>query len=408
MQRWLKFAKYLPDYGIRPVVLTVDPKYAEYPVIDCSLEADISSDLEVHRTKCKSVYELYKKLTGSVTSPYCGFANEGKPGLLQKIARFIRGNFFLPDARRGWVEYAFPEACRIIEKYGIETVITTGPPHSTHLAGLKIKEKYNVRWIADFRDPWSNIQYKSLMYQTRFANRIDAKYERRVMERCDVLLLAVDERERFYKIHPHINREKMLFMPNGYDESDFEGVKFVCPDKFLITYTGTIAINYPTDGLIKALLKIREQLPLTVRFIGKVDEHTREQFQRYLGENTEFTNFVDHIESINYLMSSSVLLLINVNVEGVRFLLHGKIFEYLASGKPILLLGPTDGKAAQLIKNANAGEAFDYNDVEGIADFLLRQYKNQIEKIRTNPDGEFIGQYSRKRLTQRLAEIICR
>ena len=414
VQRWLKFVKYLPCFGISPIVLTVDPTYAEYPVIDPSLEADIDPDLKVYRTKCKGVYDWYKKMTGSRTAPYSGFANEGNPNLLQKIARFIRGNFFLPDARRGWIKYAFAEANRIIEKYNIDTVITTGPPHSTHITGLKIKKKLNIRWIADFRDPWSNIQYKSFLYQTGIAKRIDLRYERSVLEKCDTVLLAVDERERFKTLHPSVNFEKMIFMPNGYDESDFEGYAFnevegrksIRPDHFVITYTGTIAVNYPTDGFLQALLKIKKQMPFKLRFIGKVDECTRTAFNQEIEENTEFINHVNHLESVNYLMSSSILLLINANVEGVKFLLHAKIFEYLASGKPILLLGPTNGKAAEIIRQANAGEAFEYDDVEGIKNFLLHHYDNHKKEINPTPNWDVIQQFSRNRLTQRLSEII--
>ena len=406
VQRWLKFVKYLPEFGVKPVVLTVDPSRAEYPILDPSLEADIAPELEVYRTDCKGIYEWYKKLTGSKTAPYSGFANEGKPGLLQKIARFIRGNFFLPDARRGWIKYAFAEACRIIEKEGVTTVITTGPPHSTHLTGLKIKEKYNIRWIADFRDPWSNIQYKSFLYQTRYAKQTDLKYERRVLEQCDTLLLAVDERERLREIHPHVSPEKMFFLPNGYDETDFEDRLSVTPDKLVITYTGTIAVNYPTEGLVQALLKIKGQIPFVVRFIGKVDEKTRGFFQQYLNEFTEFIPFVEHHESVNYLMSSSVLLLINAHVEGGRFLLHGKIFEYLASGKPILLLGATDGTSAGIIGQAGAGEAFDYDDVDGIADFLIRNYQKQTIGIQPKIDLGIVQKFSRKQLTQQLIKFI--
>jgi glycosyltransferase involved in cell wall biosynthesis len=406
VQRWLKFVKYLPGFDIRPVVLTVDPASAEYPVIDVSLAKDVSPDLEIYRTECKGVYDWYKRLTGLKTAPYSGFANEGNPGLLQKFARFIRGNFFLPDARRGWIKYAFAEACRLIEKFGIETVITTGPPHSTHLTGLKIKKKYNVRWIADFRDPWSNIQYKSFLYQTRWAQTIDLKTERRVLKHCDRALLAVDERKRLAVIHPRIDVGKMVFMPNGYDESDFGKTDFDPPDDFVITYTGTIAVNYPTEGLIKALLRVREQFSCNMRFVGKTDEKTRALFERYLPADTCFYDHVSHHQSIGFLAKSSILLLINANVTGSEYLLHGKIFEYLASGKPILLLGAVDGIAAQIVKSANAGAAFDYNDVEGIARFLSEQYQNQIKGIRPAPNRAIIGQYSRKRLTQQLVDLL--
>jgi len=406
VQRWLKFVKYLPQYDVQPVVLTVDPDSAEYPVVDASLEDDVSDGLEIYRTRSSGVYGWYKKLTGTKTAPYSGFANEGNPGRLQKFARFIRGNFFLPDARRGWQKYAFAEACRLIEKYSIRVVITTGPPHSTHLTGLKIKKKYNIRWIADFRDPWSNIQYKSFLYQTRWAQNADLKSERSVLEHCDSVLMAVDERKRFAEIHPHIGNEKMFFMPNGYDESDFEEMKFDTPHEFVITYTGTIAENYPTDGFIRALMMVKKQIPFEMQFVGQTDERTRTSFQRELSRYTTFRDHVSHRESVEYLMRASVLLLVNANVEGSESLLHGKIFEYLASGKPVLMLGAVDGKSAQLIQSANVGKAFDYHDVYGIANYLSRLYQNQVNGIRPYPDWKVIRQYSRKQLTQRLATMI--
>ncbi|MDR1671900.1 MAG: glycosyltransferase [Bacteroidales bacterium] len=401
VQRWLKFVKYLPSFGITPAVLTVKPECAEYPVIDESLGTDLAADLEIYRTDCKGMYDLYKKIARVKTAPYSGFANEGNPTLLQKAARFIRGNFFLPDARRGWVKYAFRESCRIIEQQDIATVITTGPPHSTHLTGCKLKRKYGIRWIADFRDPWTNIQYKSFLYQTGWARKKDLEYERQVLRLCDVLLLAVDERARLQKIHPDISPDKMLFVPNGYDEEDFAGKTPQNPLHPLITYTGTIAANYPLDGLLQALAQLAD-LPFTLRFVGKVDEKTQAACRQRLGNRVEFIPFVPHGKSIDYLMSSSVLLLVNARVEGVQFLLHGKIFEYLASGKPILLLGAPEGKSAQIIREAGAGQAFDYNDADGISRFLSEQCAHPAP----HAHPEYVRRFSRKQLAQTLAQII--
>jgi glycosyltransferase involved in cell wall biosynthesis len=402
VQRWLKFAKYLPGYDIQPVVLTVDPESAEYPIIDASLQADVDPELKVYRTKSKGVYDWYKKITGSKTAPYSGFANEGIPTFTQKTARFIRGNFFLPDARRGWIKYAYKEASRLIEKYNIETVITTGPPHSTHLTGLKLKKKYPVKWIADFRDPWSNIQYKSFLYQTRWAQNIDLKYERRVIEHCDYLMVAVDERNRLQKIHPGANAEKMIFMPNGYDESDFKGKQPMQPARLILTYTGTIAANYPAEGLLQALLQIPDSIPFTIRFVGKVDDHTRALFEKHLENKVEFIPFVSHDASIDYLMSSSILLLINTRAEGAEYILHGKTFEYMASGKPVLLLGSPAGIAARMISRAKAGATFEYDDIAGIKDFIIQQYRHPSRL----PDMTYVKQFSRKILTGQLSDII--
>ncbi len=403
VQRWLKFVKYLPQFGISPIVLTVDPAKAEYPVIDESLLQEIDSEIEVYQTDCKGVYEFYKKITGSKTAPYSGFANEGNPTFLQKVSRFVRGNFFLPDARRGWIKYAYRKANQLIEEQEIDTVITTGPPHSAHLTGLKLKTKYpNIRWIADFRDPWSNIQYKSFLYQTRWAQQKDLKYERRVLEHCDTAMFAVDERSRLVKIHPHVNPAKMVFMPNGYDESDFEGKPSVRPENLVITYTGTIAANYPTSGLIKALKELQTEIPVHIRFVGRVDEKTQAALKENLNDVTELIGFVEHSVSVDYLLSSSVLLLVNANVEGAEFLLHGKIFEYLASGKPILLLGPIHSVAAQIIKQADAGSAFEYDDADGIKKFLKEQYV----QCPFHSDMSVIRQYTRESLTRKLSEII--
>jgi len=401
VQRWLKFVRYLPGFGVQPVVLTVDPAQAEYSVLDRTLEADVAPELEVYRTDCKSVYNWYKKLTGAKTAPYSGFANEGNPGLLQKIARFIRGNFFLPDSRRGWVKYAFAEACRIIEKHGIDTIITTGPPHSTHLVGLKLRKKYDFKWIVDFRDPWTTIYYNDSLYQTRWARRINQKQEQSVLDACDFLLLVADDREKM-----NISPAKVAFLPNGFDTADFCNKQPLHPDVFTVCYTGTIAGNYPAGKLLEAFVMLRREIVFKLRFVGKLTDPVKKKFVDQLGDSVEFVDFVPHDEAINHMMSSSVLLLLLAKATNNKSFLSGKLFEYLATGKPLLLVGPPDGIAAQIVRQAHAGEAFDYDDAEGMYHFLLQQYQNQIKGIQPTPDWEVIRQYSRQQLTQRLVELI--
>jgi glycosyltransferase involved in cell wall biosynthesis len=400
VQRWLKFIKYLPEFGIKPFVLTVDPARAEYPVIDSSLEADIDPELEVFRTDCRSMYDLYKKFTGSKTAPYSGFANESKPSLLQKIARFIRGNFFLPDARRGWIKYAFAEACRIIEKYGIETVITTGPPHSTHLAGLKIKKKYGMKWIVDFRDPWTAIFYNDSLYQTRWAKRINRRLEHSVLAACDHLLLVVDYRDDL-----NIAPSKVSFIPNGFDTIDFDNKQPVNPDVFTVCYTGTVAESYPTDKLLEAFVALKPEMVFKLRFVGKITDSKKKAFVEQLGDSVEFNDFVPHRDVINIMLSSSALLMLIPKTDKNRFILPGKVFEYLATGKPVLVIGP-DSAATQIVKQAGTGATFDYDDMEGIKKWLSQQYQKRLQGILPAPDWEVINQFSRKRLTQQLAEII--
>ena len=400
VQRWLKFVKYLPDFDIQPIVLTVNPEQAEYPVLDPSLEADIDPDLKVYRTNCKGVYDLYKKFAGVKTAPYSGFANEHKPSLTQKIARFIRGNFFLPDARRGWIKYAFEEAGKIIEKYGIETIITTGPPHSTHLTGLKIKKKYRVKWIADFRDPWTNIFYNKELFQTRWAKKINQRLEQSVLDACDYLLIASVDKEKL-----SIDPQKVTFLPNGFDTIDFETKKPAFSETFTICYTGTIAGSYPTASLLKVFESLKD-CRYKLLFVGKVVDNVKKDFCENLGNSVEFIDFVPHSEAINFMTSSDLLLLIIPNTEDNKFIIPGKVFEYLATGKPILIIGPANCKAAQITLQANAGAVFDDDDTQGITDFILQQYEKRQKGIPSTPNWEIIEQYSRKKLTKKLTEII--
>ena len=166
VQRWLKMLKYLPQYGVEPIVLTVDEKYASYPQVDKSLLDEIPSWLKIYKTKTREVLSLYKSVSPTKEIPYSGFANEPKPTFLQKMARFVRGNFFLPDPRKGWNRYAYQVACQIIEKEAVDAVITTSPPHSTQLLGIKLKKRFpNLTWLADLRDPWTDIYYnKDFLY----------------------------------------------------------------------------------------------------------------------------------------------------------------------------------------------------------------------------------------------------
>ena len=180
VQRWLKYVKYLRDFGIEPIVLTVDPLDAVYPNIDPSLKKDLSDDIEIHYARAKSPLTFYKKIRKK-SVPKSGFAGEKKPNTIDSLFRFIRGNFYIPDARKGWNKLAYNVAKEIIIKHDIDTIITSSPPHSTQLVGLKLKEELEVKWICDLRDPWTELFYNKHLYQTFIAKSIDKKYEKNVL-----------------------------------------------------------------------------------------------------------------------------------------------------------------------------------------------------------------------------------
>lgn len=402
VQRWLKFAKYLPEFGWEPIILTVDPHDAAYPVIDYSLNKDLPPDLRVYTTRATDYFTVYKKDKSKI--PAAGFANSVDNTLKGKLLRFIRGNFFIPDPRKGWNKYAFRKAADLIESLNIKHIITTSPPHSTQMIGLKIKKKYpEIKWIADLRDPWTDIYYYKQFYPTFFSKRIDANYEKRVLKNSDKIITVGSSLKNIFSSKQKGIESKIEVITNGYDENDFKGIESKNPLKLTLTYVGTLSDIYPVDGLVQALKKLKqERMDYALRFVGSVSEKTRQVILSDIPDTAvEFLPYVIHIEAVKYMLSSTILLLIIPSHQSNKSILTGKLFEYLATGKPILCLGPTDGDAALIIKSIGAGSVFNYNDSDAIRQFLI-QTSGKI----TQPPGTGKLMYSRKELTRRLSMIL--
>lgn len=403
VQRWLKFAKYLPEFGWQPIILTVDPNYASYPQRDDSLSSEINSNCLVYTTKSFELYNIYKLISGKKEVPYGGFANESKETSFQKISKFLRGNFLLPDPRKGWNKYALKEAAELIREFNIETVVTTSPPHSTQLIGLKLKKNFNIRWIADLRDPWTDIYYYNQFKHTALALKIDRNYEREVIEKADLLITVSEDVKRlFAEKSPLPISEKTRVIPNGFDEDDFKIDRIQAETKKVITYTGTISEAYDVTGFLIALYNLPLEIKsgILLRFVGKVPRSVAQKFNA-IGIETELTGYVDHTKSIEYLLRSDILLLVIPNVKNNRGILTGKFFEYLASQKPVLAIGPTDGDLAQLIIETNCGELFGYSDADGMIRFL----QDKISQVNDIQENNQANQYSRKELTRKLTGL---
>ncbi len=402
VQRWLKFSKYLPEFGWEPVMLTVDPKYAAYPVIDSSLESDIYSSVEVHKTKAVDYFNIYKKDKSKI--PTAGFANTRESSFKDKILRFIRGNFFIPDPRKGWNKYAFNKACELIETKEINHVITTSPPHSTQLIGLKIKKKYPfIRWIADLRDPWTDIYYYNHFYPTFISRKIDLCLEKKVLVRTDRLITVGQSLKSLYSQKAEGIEDKTSVVTNGYDSDDFTGLKASSPQIFTISYIGTLSNDYPIDGFLNALKRLGQNgQNFKLRFIGTVSS---QQKTTILGfpycQTAEFVDNVKHDEAIKYMLESSLLLLIIPDHPSSKSIITGKLFEYLATGKPVICLGPKNGDAAKILSETDHGKTFSYMDTEGMLKYLS-EIMSDAPFAEKNPPVI----YSRKELTRNIVGII--
>jgi glycosyltransferase involved in cell wall biosynthesis len=344
--------------------------------------------------------------------PYGGFANEGKPGLLQKALRFVRGNLFIPDPRRGWNRHALAAVEQLLAAgETFDAVLTSSPPHSTQLIGLALQKRHGLRWLADLRDPWTDIYYYKDLHHTPLAAWLDADYERRVLTRADAVLVTSPETKRLFLAKlPDLPSAKFHVLPNGYDESDFRQPSQPPTDCLRITHTGTITELYHIGRWLEAVAQCAARhpdVPLRLRFVGQVSAELRGQIERAgLLAATEFIDFVPHDESVKHLLGASALLMAIPDVPRNFGILPGKVFEYLAANKPILCIGPAGSDADNLLQECAAGQALPYEDFA----LMLEALENLIAQWRRNPNLDLPAvshkRYSRASLAEELARLI--
>lgn len=412
VQRSLKFVKFLYSYGYEPIVITVNPAKASYPVIDHSLSAEIPVHTKVIRTNTFEPFRLYEILTRKKEIPHSGFANEGKPSPEQKLSRFIRGNLFVPDPRKGWNTYVMRVVDELMKTESISAVITSSPPHSTQLIGLKIKQKYKLPWVADLRDPWTDIYYYKSLYHINFIARLDAAYEKKVLQNADAVLVVSKAIKRLFaaKLSTE-SADHIHILPNGFDAEDFNERIATNTHKFTIAYTGTMAPSYKITSFLKALKELVATNGISkirVKVAGKVSPEISQQIDDYqLTDVFEFLGYLDHSEAIKLMCESSALLLVIPDIEHNEGILTGKLFEYLASGKPIIGIGPVKGDASEIILQAQAGSMFDYDDEKSITLMLKTLYNQYLPETKPFQGiNENVKQYSRQELTGQLAQIL--
>lgn len=402
VQRWLKFSKYLAGSEWDPVIITVDPDFALYPALDESLEGEIPENIIVFRTRATDWFRIYGNRRTKV--PSAGFATNRDDSFRGKLLRFIRGNFFIPDPRRGWNRFAFKKASELIVSENIKNVITTSPPHSTQLIGLKLKKRFpGINWIADLRDPWTDIYYYKLFYPCYPARKIDAGYERAVLLNADIITTVGPAlADHFGSKLPGIEN-KLRIIHNGYDDSDFEDIIPSTPQRFTISYTGTLSDSYSLDGFINAVAGLRANgEDFLIKFTGHISENLKSGFIAALGkDHLEFNPYADHKTVIIQMASSSIQLLVLANDAGNKSFLPGKLFEYIAARKPILCLGPVDGDTSRILEKGGYGKCFNYEDSASISSFILKYLKG-ASVIRENLPEEF----SRRTLAGKISLLL--
>lgn len=406
VQRWLKFTRYLPEYDVAPVLYV--PENAHYPLKDASLAEEVPEDITILKKRIFEPYSLARLISNKDTEKISSgiIPGEREQGLLQKLMLFIRGNFFIPDARRFWVGPSVDFLAEYLQENQIDTVITTGPPHSMHLIGLKLKEKLKLNWIADFRDPWTQIGYHQKLKLLPFSRKKHEQLEKAVLDRADTLITtSFTTREEFQKI----TATPIEVITNGYDYEKVEPVPL--DQKFSISHIGSLLSGRNPENLWRALRELTLenddfasdfQLNLTGAVGGAVLESIKKSgLEQYLSVK----GYVSHREALQLQRSAQVLLLIEIDSVETRGIIPGKIFEYMVSNRPILAVGPKHADIQKIIKETNTGAFFLYSQKDKMKDFLLQQY-NEFRQgnLKAHPIG--LQQYSRKALTGQLAKLI--
>lgn len=414
VQRWMYFCKYLPLYNIQPVVITVDEKKASYKSFDYTFNEKIK-DTEVYKTKTSEPLRFYSWLISGDKHKAIpvGISDYKKPSFFQKISRAIRGNFYIPDARKGWVKYAFRKASEIIQEQEITLVITTSPPNSSHFIGKKLKEKFGIKWIADFRDPWSEIYYNKQLYRFKWAQKKDEKYEREILSTADfVLTIGPSMKDHLIK-RGFINPDKIDYIYNGYDQDVFESlVPQKDNEKFVITHIGVLGDNQPITSFLAAIKKFLTENKDAVHkikllLVGNVSENNVREIKEIIPEIAfELKDYVPQQEAIRYMLNSNLLLNSLAVMDNSQMLISGKLMEYIATGNPIICLGDEHGDAANLLTDIDNAKVFDRKNQDAMQEFLYETYNLWKSGKNNNDNKKQILQYSRKSTAQRLAEVI--
>ncbi len=407
VQRWLKFVKYLPDFGVSPVVYV--PENAHYPITDKDLERDIRQDIVILRKPIQEPYGwakfLSKKATKDISSGMV--PDKKKQTFLEKMLLYIRGNFFIPDARIGWVKPSVSYLADYLEQHKIDTVITTGPPHSLHLIGFQLQQRHpGLKWIADFRDPWTTIGYHKALKLSKKSARKHKQLEKDVLSKAHHIIVTSPTTKKEFE---QLTSRPITVITNGYDIEFIE--KPALDNKFSLAHIGSLLAERNPRVLWKAIAELirenkefREDFEL--KLAGNTSIHILETLKEFkLEAYVNNLGYLSHNAALREQRSSQVLLLIEIDSEETAGIIPGKLFEYMAAERPILGIGPDGADFAEIMKNTNSGIFCKYDEKDTIKSTLMGYYeKYRKDNLKMAAIG--LQYYSRKKLTEKLAHIL--
>jgi hypothetical protein len=402
VQRWLKFTKYLPKYNWQPIVYTPENPYFE--VKDQALLNDVPSEAEIYKTPIWEPYALKDKLFGKGSKSQSAGVITNKKSLKNKVLNWVRGNVFIPDPKIYWVKPSVKALLKKIQEEEIDHIVTTGPPHSMHLIGFGLKKAMpNLKWIADFRDPWSELDLLNEFQLNNSSRKKHKDLEMEVLQTADVTLTVS---ETWVEDLKRLGGNRVELITNGYDTTDFE-LKPKTNDKFIIGHYGLLNHLRNPENLWKSLDNLCEEnkafnSKLEIHLSGNIDVEVIAEIESHscLKGKVKQLGYLSHAQVLEQYNQADVLLLLLFNSKSGVGNYPGKIFEYFAAKKTILAFGPINSDAERLIKKSNTGKYFSYNDSNLKID-ILELFNNP-----NNFDFENMESFSREKLTYDLANLL--
>ncbi|HBL80742.1 MAG TPA: glycosyl transferase family 1 [Aequorivita sp.] len=405
VQRWLKFVKYFREFGVEPIVYA--PENPNYPLIDENFASEIPSDIEVLKQPINEPYRFAKLFSKKKTKQMSsGIISKKEISAVEKLMLYVRGNFFIPDARVGWVKPSVKFLSKYIAENSVDVVITTGPPHSLHLIGMQLQKDLNVKWIADFRDPWTTIHYHKSLRLNKASERKHKALEASVLKAADIITVTSPTTRKEFEM---ITETPIEVITNGYDISG--KIDFEMDSKFSISHIGSLLSERNPEFLWKVLAEIGKEdtsfkNDLQLKFAGAVSDDVKQSLENFqLMENCEVLGYVSHSEALRLQHKSQILLLVEINSAETRAIIPGKLFEYLAAKRPIIALGPKESDIEGIINETKSGKFFSYWDDDELKTEILQLYKD-FKKGELKVASEGIEKYSRRELTRQMASLI--
>lgn len=406
--RWLSFVKYMRDFGWEPVVYT--PDNPESQETDTSLIDGIPETLTIIKSRIREPYVFYKWMTGRKKSEKLGlaFMSETKnQGFMSKIALWIRSNVFIPDPRILWVRPSVRFLIQYLRQHPTDIIITSGPPHSMHLIGLYLKRKLGIKWVADFRDPWTNIDFYEKLLLTKYADRKHKRLEKEVLASANHVITVSPTMTAEFE---NADVGNVSTITNGFDLMP-ETTNDKQHKKLIFVHLGSMPTSRNPENLWKIISEIITENQkfadsFEIILAGKTDYKVQEAVKKYqLEKYVNFQPYIPYQEAINLIQQAHVLLLFINNSKNAKGILTNKFFEYLSVKRPILAIGPLDGDASKILSETDAGRIFDFQDRNALKQYLLYLF-DLYSQNKLQVPGKNIEKYHRRNLTGELVRLL--